>query len=85
MTYNILAGDYDPSRAADRWYYAFAKVADAGLDWLFSDKHDLFANTASITKVTGKNIDIRRVTCHHFGYFNDEGSGQVLKSWLAGT
>ena len=82
VTYNILAGDYDPSRAADRWYSAFAKMADTGLDWLFKDKHDLFANTASITKVSGKNIDIRRVTCHHFGYFHDEGSGQILKTWL---
>lgn len=84
VKYHVLAGDYDPSHAADGWFPTFAKIADVGLDLVFRDKHDLFTDTQSMTGLGGgQQVEVKRVGCHHFSYFRDPDAGQALADWLA--
>lgn len=93
VPYYILAGRHDlPTEYKNVWdrvAKTLIGAADAGLDMLFGDQHDMVINVQSMLKVRDGNYPVELLQtqvlpCNHFQYFSDEQGQAKLLGWLKG-
>jgi pimeloyl-ACP methyl ester carboxylesterase len=91
VPYFILAGRHDLSteykNVWDRVAKTLSGAADAGLDKLFGDQHDMVINVQSMLKVRDGNypaelLQTQVVPGNHFQYFNSKEGQAKLLEWL---
>jgi hypothetical protein len=94
VPYRILAGRHDPPDAFknvwDRLAKTLVKAADAGLDMLFGDQHDLVINVHSMLTVRNGTypanlLRTQILPCNHFHYFDSAEGRESLAAWLSET
>ncbi len=93
VPYYILAGRHDLATEFrsvwERLTKTLVGAADAGLDMLFGDQHDMVIPVASMLKVRDGTYPVdllatQVLPCNHFQYFSDDQSLAALLGWLKG-
>lgn len=91
VPYYILAGRHDlPTEYKNIWdrvAKTLVGAADAGLDMLFGDQHDMVINVQSMLTVRDGNYPVnllltKVLPCNHFQYFGSEEGKKTLWEWL---
>ncbi len=91
VPYYILAGRHqlptEYQNAWDRVAKTLVSAADAGLDLLFGDQHDMVINVQSMLKVRNGNYPVdllamKVLPCNHFHYFGSAEGQATLLAWL---
>lgn len=91
VPYYILAGRHDLPKdyrsAWDRVAKTLVGAADAGLDMLFGDQHDMVINVHSMLQVRNGNypldlLETQVLPCNHFQYFASKEGQAKLLAWL---
>ena len=72
----------------DRLAKVLVGAADAGLDMLFGDQHDMVVNVQSMLTVRNGTypadlLQTRVLPCNHFQYFDSVEGQESLAAWLS--
>ncbi|RIK40953.1 MAG: hypothetical protein DCC55_13415 [Chloroflexi bacterium] len=92
--YFILAGrnDKPPQIDAAAWrrlQHKVMRLADATLDLIFGDQHDMVINVRSMLGIRNGHypaelLKTRELACNHFEYFSNKQSHEQFVAWLKG-